>query len=199
MLYPLLIDSLALGVQHSFEPDHLAAVSVLSDEKDRSQVRKVIWRSSQWALGHAFTLIVFACLILLLKSQLSENVSAYAEWVVGPLMIALGANAILRRNVPAKPLAGRSFGVGMIHGLAGTGAACTAALTLAAEDTATAVWVIVLQSAAILLAMTLYGCFLAVSFRKWTHMPSLNGIRIGLGLFSILVGLVTLFESFSSL
>lgn len=199
MLYPLLVDSLVLGIQHSFEPDHLAAVSVLSGEKGRSQVAKVIWRSSQWALGHAFTLVLFACLILLLKSQMSAHVSAWAEWVVGPLMIMLGLSAIVRRNKPAPGIAGRSFGVGMIHGLAGTGAACTAALTLAAEDTATAVWVIVLQSGAILLAMTLYGCFLAVSFRKWTHVPSLNGVRIALGLFSIAVGLVTLYESFSSL
>ena len=32
MIYPLLIDSLLLGVQHSFEPDHMAAIAELKPE-----------------------------------------------------------------------------------------------------------------------------------------------------------------------
>ena len=33
MLSPLFLDSLLLGLQHSFEPDHMAAVSVLATEQ----------------------------------------------------------------------------------------------------------------------------------------------------------------------
>jgi nickel/cobalt exporter len=35
MINFLLIDSLLLGVQHSFEPDHMAAVSVLATDKNQ--------------------------------------------------------------------------------------------------------------------------------------------------------------------
>jgi high-affinity nickel permease len=60
MINYLLIDSLLLGVQHSFEPDHMAAVSVLASEQNKSTLQrwKLIWRSSHWALGHSLSLIL---------------------------------------------------------------------------------------------------------------------------------------------
>jgi nickel/cobalt exporter len=156
MLNYLLIDSLLLGVQHSFEPDHMAAVSVLATDKNQKPADrlKLIWRSSHWALGHSFTLILFACLVLLLKSTISLNIAEKVELVIGPLMIWLGILA-LRRNFKKTAVTeqsinnkkvSRSFWVGMVHGLAGTGGACAVALTLAARDAYTAVWIIVLQS-----------------------------------------------------
>ncbi|MDQ1090318.1 MULTISPECIES: cytochrome c biogenesis protein CcdA [unclassified Siphonobacter] len=204
MINPLLLDSLVLGIQHSFEPDHMAAVSVLASERKKGQLWRVIWRSSHWALGHSFTLILFACLILLLKSQISEEVASYVEFLVGPLMIWLGVVAIRRNFVPApiqtpeEAKISRSFGVGMIHGLAGTGGACTVALTLAAKDASTAVWIIILQSLGIIVAMTLYGCILAFSLKQVVQRAekALVIINYAVGIFSILIGFVTLYESF---
>ncbi|WP_234735076.1 cytochrome c biogenesis protein CcdA [Tellurirhabdus bombi] len=206
MVNPLLLDSLLLGVQHSFEPDHMAAVSVLASEKDkknRAQIWRIVWRSSHWALGHSFTLILFACLILLLKSSLSLNIAEQVELVVGPLMIWLGLVAIRRNFVPAASstdtspkTVSRSFWVGMIHGLAGTGGACTIALTLAARDASTAVWIIILQSVGIVVAMTVYGCLLAFSLHKvigkW--QTAIRMINYVVGGFSILIGFYTLYE-----
>ena len=40
MINYLLIDSLLLGVQHSFEPDHMAAVSVLASEERKTSVQR---------------------------------------------------------------------------------------------------------------------------------------------------------------
>lgn len=210
MINPLLLDSLLLGVQHSFEPDHMAAVSVLASEKrNHQQIWRIVWRSSHWALGHSFTLILFACFILLLKSALSLNIAEQVELVVGPLMIWLGIVAIRRNHKPqedevsqpasAAPVS-RSFWVGMIHGLAGTGGACTVALTLAARDASTAVWIIVLQSVGIIVAMTLYGCLLAFSLTRvidrWQTAVRL--INYAVGIFSIAIGAYTLFEVISS-
>jgi len=205
MINPLFLDSLLLGVQHSFEPDHMAAVSVLASEKKgrRQHWWWVIWRSSHWALGHSCTLILFACLILLLKSSLSLNLAEEVEKVVGPLMIWLGIVAIRRNfnprvNQPHSTRLSRSFWVGMVHGLAGTGGACTVALTLAARDASTAVWIIVLQSLGIVGAMTLYGCLLAFSLDKvvgrW--QATIRVINYVVGTFSILIGLYTLIDVF---
>ena len=210
MVSPLFIDSLLLGVQHSFEPDHMAAVAVLATEQKKGTGRlwRVIWRSSHWALGHSLTLVVFASLILLLKSTLSLHIAAQVELAIGPLMIWLGVLAIRRNFRRAKPLPvpttpptptgiSRSFWVGMVHGLAGTGGACTIALTLAARNTTAAVWIIVLQSAGILVSMTTYGCLFAFSTARFSSQwqPSLKWLNYAVGAFSIGIGIYTLVES----
>jgi cytochrome c biogenesis protein CcdA len=216
MLNPLFFDSLLLGIQHSFEPDHMAAVAVLATEQKQGAGRlwRVIWRSSHWALGHSLTLIVFASLIILLKSQLSLHIAAQVELAIGPLMIWLGILAIRRNFRKPKPLpvkapspvgppAGlsRSFWVGMVHGLAGTGGACTIALTLAARNATAAVWIIVLQSAGILVSMTTYGCLFAFSATRFSSrwQPSLKLLNYVVGAFSIAIGVYTLVESVQGL
>lgn len=226
MIQYLLIDSLLLGVQHSFEPDHMAAVSVLATEENNraasGAVRsgaappggaqlnpasrwKLIWRSSHWALGHSLTLILFAVLVLLLKSTMSLHIADQVELLVGPLMIWLGIMAI-RRNfktdtsipAPVERRVSRSFWVGMVHGLAGTGGACAVALTLAARDAMTAVWIIVLQSIGIVLSMSAYGYFFAFSIGRFAGKRErfLMIVNYVVGAFSILIGAITLFESF---
>lgn len=217
MIHYLLIDSLLLGVQHSFEPDHMAAVSVLATEENKSSGHrghahrrpalrwKLIWRSSHWALGHSFTLILFAILVLLLKSTMSLHIADSVELLVGPLMIWLGVLAV-RRNfktetpalITAERKVSRSFWVGMVHGLAGTGGACTVALTLAARDAMTAVWIIILQSLGIILSMSAYGYFFAFSIGRFAEKRErfLMIVNYLVGTFSILIGAITLYESF---
>lgn len=208
MINFLLVDSLLLGVQHSFEPDHMAAVSVLATEKNQKPKDrlKLIWRSSHWALGHSLTLILFACLVLILKSNVSLDISEKVELIIGPLMIWLGIVA-LRRNFRKPNLAelsvnaqkvSRSFWVGMVHGLAGTGGACAVALTLAASDAYTAVWIIVIQSLGIILSMSAYGYFFAFSINKFAAKRDsvLKIINYIVGAFSIIIGIITLYEAF---
>ena len=183
----------------------MAAVAVLATEKERgwAQRWRIIWRSSHWALGHSCTLIVFAALILLLKSSLSLNIAAQVELLIGPLMIWLGMLAIRRNFRPvaapavAQQAVSRSFWVGMVHGLAGTGGACTIALTLAARDARTAVWIIVLQSAGILVSMTTYGYLFAWSVTRFSGrwQPSLKWLNYAVGAFSVGIGVYTLAES----
>lgn len=208
MINYLLIDSLLLGVQHSFEPDHMAAVSVLASEERKTSLQrwKLIWRSSHWALGHSLSLILFAVLVIILKSNLSLEVASKVELLVGPLMIWLGVLAIRRNYIPraasadAKPgiqKFSRSFWVGMIHGLAGTGGACTVALTLAAKDSLTAVWIIVLQSVGIILSMSAYGYFFTFSINKFASRReyALKIINFLVGIFSIFIGVLTMYSS----
>lgn len=216
MLNELLLGSLLLGFQHSFEPDHVAAVSVLATEKNGQprHMLHLIWRSSQWALGHSLTLISFGVLVLILKSSLSLQVAGYVEFLIGPVMIALGVSAILRNfkssththphthtHTHSGNILSRSFWIGMLHGLAGTGGACAIALALAARDAYTAVWILVVQSAAIIAAMTSYGCLFALSVNRFgtRWKPSVRAINYVVGIFSIVIGLIVLIESCKSL
>ena len=213
MFNPLLLDSLLLGIQHSFEPDHVAAVSVLATEKNKqsNHIWRLVWRSSQWALGHSLTLISFGVLVLILKSTLSLHVAGYVEFLIGPIMIWLGISAIRRNfrketapahtHIHSRNMLSRSFWIGMIHGLAGTGGACAIALTLAARDAYTAVLILMIQSLAIIVAMTSYGCLFALSVKqfagKW--QPSVRAINYIVGLFSMIIGIYCLLESFQKL
>ncbi|WP_212003695.1 hypothetical protein [Chitinophaga sp. HK235] len=208
MLVPLFVDSFLLGIQHSFEPDHVAAVSVLATGDNQQQrMRQLMWRSSQWALGHSLTLVMFGVFILILKSALSLHIAGYVEFLIGPVMIWLGITAYRRNfaarqhthvHAPTGSVLSRSFWIGMLHGLAGTGGACTLAFTLAASDAYAAVGILILQSIGIIVAMTGYSCLFALSVRRFSGRwkPSVKGINYVVGTFSIVIGVFCLYESF---
>ncbi len=99
-------------------------------------------------------------------------------------------------EIALNPLS-RSFWVGMLHGLAGTGGACAIALTLAAKDATTAVWIIVLQSAGIIITMTTYSCVLAFSVSRFIerHQIIFKVMNAIVGLFSIAVGMLWIYNA----
>jgi nickel/cobalt transporter (NicO) family protein len=229
MISYLFTDSLLLGIQHSFEPDHMAAVSVLASEKTTNKIKMhtLIWRSSQWAIGHSVSLILFSCFALLLKSALPLHISTYAEMAVGPVMIWLGVSAINRNHKLKKIMAehkviaahehinnalhlhgkqgeeiamnplNRSFWVGMLHGLAGTGGACAVALILASKNVAMAMGVIMVQSIGIIFAMTVYSCVLAFSVSRFIERNQIafKSINAIVGLFSIFIGCLWIYNT----
>ena len=99
-------------------------------------------------------------------------------------------------EIALNPLS-RSFWVGMLHGLAGTGGACAIALTLAAKDATTAVWIIVLQSAGIIITMTTYSCVLAFSVSRFIerHQIIFKVMNAIVGLFSVAVGMLWIYNA----
>jgi cytochrome c biogenesis protein CcdA len=221
-----MIRPLMAGVLHSFEPDHVTAVSVLATEnainKEKISFKKIV-KASQWALGHSVTLILLGGIALAFKSTAEifvHDISYWAEVSVGPIMIWLGIAAIKRNHkinemmqdhkkieehdhvdnlihlhgkqgeeIAMNPMT-RSFWVGMLHGLAGTGGALTSALILSSKTTMEAVMILLIESIGIIIAMSVYSYALLsvlsrfieknLSIFKW-----MNGLA---GLASILIG-----------
>ncbi|PCI03664.1 MAG: hypothetical protein COB81_03595 [Flavobacteriaceae bacterium] len=198
------------GILHSFEPDHVTAISVLASEnattKEKTNLKTVL-KASQWALGHSVTLLVFGGLALLFKASLGgfvDQISFWADIAVGPIMLWLGIVAIRRnKNIENKMAASsnsahthsgspmnKSFWVGMVHGLAGTGGALTSALVLSANTTMDAIIILLVECAGIIIAMGIYSYTLIsvlskffkknISIYKW-----MNGLA---GAASILLG-----------
>jgi len=195
---------LLAGILHSFEPDHITAVSVLASEQAIRKKRiswGVIFRASQWALGHSVTLLIFGAIALIFKASLHQyvtNISEWAEIAVGPIMVLLGIKAIrsnykmdqmIRDNeqtvghnhvssssvhlhgkngevIEMKPLT-RSFWVGMIHGLAGTGGALTTALVISASTIQASIMVLVIESVGIILTMSIYSYVLISTMSRY--------------------------------
>ena len=116
-----LFAGLAAGLLHVFSgPDHLAAVAPLAADTDRSP-----WRTGlQWGVGHTIGVLLIACLLLLVREQLPlDAISVYSERLVGVALILVGAWGVWKASRSGfKPHshAGASFGMGALHGLAGS-------------------------------------------------------------------------------
>lgn len=235
------LQAFLLGLQHSFEPDHMAAVSVLATEKRsmRSKLLPILWRSSQWALGHGLVLLVLSFVAMAFKSALPETISGFVEvWVIGPLMIALGILALYRaftlyshvhththeqqddnkhQHDHLEPIAAnqehshvhthtpnnitifnRSFGVGMLHGAAGTGGALAVAIGLAAENVTMAMMILLVESVGVLVAMGVYSLLLVYAIRLFAerHTMVLRVVNIVVGIVSIAVGVLWIYRGF---
>jgi uncharacterized membrane protein YuzA (DUF378 family) len=129
-LFSTLIFGFFLGLRHSLEPDHLAAVSTIVNDG------KSFWRATLtgclWGVGHTLSLLIVGGLVLLFKLDIGETLEKPFEFLVAITLILLGLNALWQLYRLAKQEEkeqtetnhqhkSRSLVVGMIHGLAGSG------------------------------------------------------------------------------
>jgi len=161
--------ALALGMRHAVEPDHLAAVSTLVADELRmgSKRGRAALLGVFWGCGHMMSLFVVAGVLAWLRARMPDRVDDLFELVVAVTLLFLGARAVRRaivagRTGPAFPhghgdgrhlhagpsdhlhigrytLARQPLLVGLLHGLAGSGA-LTVVGVAAAPSAAVAVW-----------------------------------------------------------
>jgi ABC-type nickel/cobalt efflux system permease component RcnA len=93
-LLPLLGLGLLLGLRHSFEPDHLAAVSTLATRQGR--LIDACRLGLVWAVGHTTSVGLVTAAIVLFGLHLPAPLWPAADLVVALLLIALGASVIVR-------------------------------------------------------------------------------------------------------
>ena len=137
-----------LGMRHALEPDHLAAVSTLvSDERGSS---RAAFLGLCWGIGHTLALVVVGAVLVLLRAEMPPTIADLFELGVAMMLVGLGLRAILRAarqgaagpaalhqhgaivhrhpgtprhiHVAGLTLARRPLLVGIVHGLAGSGA-----------------------------------------------------------------------------
>jgi hypothetical protein len=149
-LFALLI-ALVLGLRHASDPDHLVAVTSLV-AADGGDVRGAARLGAWWGAGHAAALLVIGVPLILFKSSMPGWLESGAETAVGVVILALALRIVFkwargdfragrhghgegglsahrhlregegphrhrRVRTPAQAL-----GIGLLHGLAGTGA-----------------------------------------------------------------------------
>lgn len=124
--------TLYAGLEHAFEADHLLAVNNLVT--NRKHTGHALKDGFFWGVGHTTTIFVIGMMMIVFKMHISEQVFSYLEACVGLMLVGLGLVRLLK-------LAGRrqlvysglpqahthynhkmAFGVGFVHGLAGSGA-----------------------------------------------------------------------------
>jgi hypothetical protein len=137
-----------LGVRHALDPDHLAAVTVLATE--HPGVRRGAWLGASWGAGHGVALLAVGLALAVFDGALAPWVADVFELAVAVMLVALGMRALAQSlrggargvtrehahgsrshahpsslphvHLGSLPLARRPLLVGMVHGLAGSGA-----------------------------------------------------------------------------
>jgi ABC-type nickel/cobalt efflux system permease component RcnA len=144
-----LIIAFVLGLRHASDPDHLVAVTSLV-AADGGDVRGAARLGACWGGGHALTLLAIGFPLIAFKTALPSWLERGAEVGVGVVILLLAVRVLLkwkrgdyrvgghrhdhghhrhlsRADEPDHPHHGlrtprQAFGIGLLHGLAGTGA-----------------------------------------------------------------------------
>lgn len=206
---------LALGARHAFEPDHLAAVSTLMAERPRP--RQAALQGALWGLGHTAALVAVGVALILARAELAPAVERGLELAVAIMLIGLGVRGVraaLRDggdgplhvhahggrahahhgptghvHVGGHALALRPLLVGVLHGLAGSGALAALAMGEVASSPAAIGYVVAFGLGSIA-GMTAVAALAAVSLARLTVSPrALRRLRVGSGAAAIVVGL----------
>ena len=206
----LVSTAFAMGAMHSFGPDHLAAVGVFASRKPSA--RRAAALGARWALGHSATILIAGCLVILSGLRLPDRFSPLAERAVGVVLIALGVLSIwraqkLHAHVHAHDGATHwhvhshasseahdhshhaLFGIGMLHGLAGSGA-LVALLPSFADTRAGGVLFLVVFGVGTICSMALFGAAAGEVMRRGTRRNIVleRGAMTLAGLLSAAVG-----------
>jgi hypothetical protein len=120
--------ALLLGVRHASEPDHLVAVSTLVAYQPSAARASLL--GAIWGVGHSISLFVIGGLLLLFRLHLSTRVADLFELAVAGMLLVLGGRALKRalrvrsqsHHGAALRLARGPLLIGLVHGLAGSGA-----------------------------------------------------------------------------
>jgi hypothetical protein len=121
-----LLVAFLLGMRHASDPDHLVAVTSLVAAED-GDTRQAARLGAWWGLGHAGALLALGIPLIAFKAELPGWLESGAEKAIGAVILLLAARVIVRW---ARPRAHahrlrttrQAMSIGLLHGLAGTGA-----------------------------------------------------------------------------
>jgi ABC-type nickel/cobalt efflux system permease component RcnA len=158
----VVVVALALGLRHAADPDHLVAVSTLVAGLRKGAGRAAGRLGAAWGLGHATTMLAFGIPAIVFRSYLPAVVEQIAEVAIGVIIVVLAVRLLLRwrrgafhahvhehdgsvhahvhshvsgsshQHSHAVRSPAQAFGIGLVHGLAGSGA--VSILIVAAVD-----------------------------------------------------------------
>jgi sulfite exporter TauE/SafE len=215
-----------LGLKHAVEADHVAAVSTIASEHPSLIGSSFV--GALWGIGHTISLLLAGALIVLLHVEISSGVSLALEFIVGLMLIVLGANALRKLlrgghlhmhvhehggRVHAHPhlhdrqpkseahshhgvkLQRRPVIIGMIHGLAGSGALMLLVLSAIRRPAIALVYVLIFgigSTGGMMIMSALVGLPAKLTAHRFTRANAiLRGVA---GVFSVALGLFITFE-----
>lgn len=205
-----------LGIKHAFDADHIIAVSTMVTEHQNPFKASLI--GTFWGVGHTTTLFITGILVLLLKINIPERLSLFLEMIVGFMLVFLGIRTLLTRQLffhthihthhqkqhkhPHFHLNYnhwhkhyKSFLIGTIHGLAGSGALMILILSTI-RNILSGIYYILLFGIGSIVGMTLISFIIGIPFHYSTKkIPSVEKyLKIITGMVSIIFGILMIYE-----
>jgi ABC-type nickel/cobalt efflux system permease component RcnA len=207
-----------LGARHATDPDHLVAVTSLVAADD-GDTRRAASLGAWWGVGHATSLLALGIPLIAFKARLPGWLESGAEKAIGVVILVLAARVVLKwargdyragahahesghssrrhlrrghgsghRHVRVRSR-GQAMTIGLLHGLAGTGAVVV--LLIASLPTqfeaALALAVFAPMSVASMAACT--AVFAWILTRPLVEPVYRSVLIPGLGLFGVMFGL----------
>jgi hypothetical protein len=206
-----LIAGLVAGTMHVFTgPDHLAAVAPLAIRHPRKALRT----GAAWGAGHALGVLILGGIGAAARSFINvESISAWAEFLVGGVLVGVGIWALLQsRDIRVHDHSHdhgdnglhshlhvhhhdqedhakhthTAFGVGILHGAAGTGHLLGVLPSLALPPAQAVVYLLAYGVAAVV-SMSGFGLRLGLLGR--TGPKIVRGLVVASGVFAVALGL----------
>lgn len=203
---------LAVGLRHAFEPDHLTAVATLAT--DTRDAKRGALLGALWGLGHTVSLVIVGIVLIAIGAALPVRLAAWFELGVCAMLVLLGVRAIVRSRElgPRGPVhahvhggrahvhagadahlhigrgifALRPLAVGLVHGLAGSGA-LTALVFAELPSTSARLAYITLFGAGSIVGMAAASALVGMSLRAVEGAR--RGITVAAGVVSIGLGI----------
>ena len=187
----LLLYALYEGLIHAFEADHILAVTNIVSQ--RANLLPAVKDGVFWGLGHTSTIFLVGIIMIVFKVHIPEGAFSYFEAAVGLMLIIVasyrlfiflrdeqtalsfhkhehehsGVNKHLHTHIRLKDknLHKASYGIGIVHGLAGSGALVVLIMTQI-ESIANSILYLVIFGAGSIVGMTLVAGIFSVPFSK---------------------------------
>ena len=202
--FPILLTIYA-GFTHAFEADHLLAVSNIVSH--RNKLWHAVKDGIYWGLGHSSTIIIIGILMILFKVVITENSFHYFEALVGVMLIILAVYRIyqfirdkkivvhshghshldgthkhlhlhLANNHNHQHKHTLAYGVGLVHGLAGSGVLIIAAMSQI-NSPIQGIWSLIIFCAGCISGMLVAAGLFSVPFsKKIISAPILQALLI---------------------
>ncbi|MCB0665954.1 MAG: urease accessory protein [Saprospiraceae bacterium] len=177
-----------VGFGHAFEADHLLAVGNIVTRRDN--LMHAVKDGIYWGLGHTSTIFLFGLLMIVGKMTFFEGYFGYFEAIVGVMLIVLGfvrMNQFFNRKRDHHADTDKyhvAYGVGLIHGLAGSGAMILLVMTEVQGNINSLLYLLVFGVGSVVGMLLAAGIFSLPFSRKITDNQTL---QLGLVLLSSLL------------
>ena len=186
-----LLYALYAGLIHAFEADHILAVTTIVSQ--RTRLLPAIKDGIFWGLGHTSTIFLVGVTMIVFKVHIPAGAFSYFEAAVGIMLILVasyrlyiflrdeqttllfhkhkhehaGENKHLHTHIhlKGKNLHKASYGIGIVHGLAGSGTLVVLIMTQI-ESVANSILYLVIFGLGSIVGMTLVAGIFSVPFSK---------------------------------
>jgi uncharacterized membrane protein YkgB len=185
----LLLYALYEGLLHAFEADHVLAVTNIVSQ--RNKVMPALKDGVFWGLGHTSTIFLIGVIMILFKVNIPDRSFSYFEAIVGMMLILVASCRLyvffrkerltvhthahehagenkqphIHVHLKGKNLHKTSYGIGIVHGLAGSGALVVLVMTQINTIASSLLYLVIFGIGSIA-GMTLVAGIFSIPFSK---------------------------------